>query len=53
MFESLIGLVAIIGLIVVVALWLVGPFVKSIPRESLVFTMERTRQALSVNSSRH
>ena len=33
--------------------WLVGPFVKSIPRESLVFTMERTRQALLVNSSRH
>jgi hypothetical protein len=26
--------------------WLVGPFVNSIPRESLAFTMERTRQAL-------
>jgi hypothetical protein len=33
--------------------WLVGPFVRSIPRESLMFTMERTRHALSVNSSRH
>lgn len=26
--------------------WLVGPFVTSIPRESLVFTMERTRDTL-------
>jgi hypothetical protein len=26
--------------------WLVGPFVNSIPRESLAFTMERTREAL-------
>ena len=26
--------------------WLVGPFVNSIPRESLAFTMERTRDAL-------
>lgn len=27
--------------------WLIGPFVTSIPRESLTFTMERTRQALT------
>ncbi len=27
--------------------WLVGPFVTSIPRESLTFTMERTREALT------
>lgn len=26
--------------------WLAGPFVNSIPRESLTFTMERTREAL-------
>jgi hypothetical protein len=26
--------------------WLIGPFVTSIPRESLTFTMERTRKAL-------
>jgi hypothetical protein len=26
--------------------WIVGPFVNSIPRESLAFTMERTRDAL-------
>lgn len=30
--------------------WLIGPFVKSIPRESLVFTMERTRKALAGRS---
>lgn len=29
--------------------WLVGPFVTSIPRESLIFTMERTRKALTAN----
>jgi hypothetical protein len=27
--------------------WLIGPFVTSIPRESLTFTMERTRDALT------
>ena len=26
--------------------WLIGPFVTSIPRESLNFTMSRARQAL-------
>jgi hypothetical protein len=26
--------------------WVVGPFVTSIPRESLTFTLERTRQQL-------
>ena len=26
--------------------WLIGPFVTSIPRESLVFTMERTKESL-------
>jgi hypothetical protein len=31
--------------------WLVGPFVTSIPRESLTFTMERTREALRANPS--
>ena len=32
--------------------WLVGPFVNSIPRESLTFTMERTREALTAHPSR-
>ena len=31
--------------------WLVGPFVNSIPRESLDFTMERTRKALTTKPS--
>lgn len=31
--------------------WIVGPFVTSIPRESLVFTMERTREALTARAS--
>ena len=30
--------------------WLIGPFVNSIPRESLTFTMERTRAALNPRS---
>jgi hypothetical protein len=29
--------------------WLVGPFVTSIPRETLVFTLEATRNAVSSN----
>jgi hypothetical protein len=31
--------------------FLVGPFVNSIPRETLTFTMERTREALRANTS--
>jgi hypothetical protein len=31
--------------------WLVGPFVTSIPRESLSFTMQRMRKALTANPS--
>jgi hypothetical protein len=26
--------------------WLIGPFVTSVPRESLTFTLDRTREAL-------
>jgi hypothetical protein len=32
--------------------WLVGPFVTSIPKESLEFTLTRTRQALAPHSGR-
>jgi hypothetical protein len=31
--------------------WLVGPFVESVPRESLRFTLEATRQALAQSSN--
>ena len=26
--------------------WMIGPFVESVPRESLEFTLEKTRKAL-------
>jgi hypothetical protein len=26
--------------------WMIGPFVTSIPRESLVFTLEKTKETL-------
>jgi hypothetical protein len=32
--------------------WLVRPFITTIPRESLVFTLKRTREALSNNENR-
>jgi len=32
--------------------WLVGPFVTSIPKESLEFTLTRTREALAPQSGR-
>jgi hypothetical protein len=31
--------------------WIVGPFVTSIPRESLSFTMQQTRKALAAKPS--
>ena len=39
--------VVLYGLILAVTLWLVGPFVTSIPRESLEFTLGSMRKALS------
>lgn len=33
--------------------WMVGPFVKSIPRESLTFTLGRTRSAIMQRSATH
>ena len=43
------GRIAVRTVLVIVLVgfgWVVGPFVNSIPRESLAFTMERTRDAL-------
>ena len=31
--------------------WLIGPFVNSIPKESLTFTMEATRRAVATHST--
>lgn len=33
--------------------WMIGPFVKSIPRESLTFTLGRTRSAIMQRSATH
>lgn len=33
--------------------WIVGPFVTSIPRETLSFTLETTRRALHANAAHH
>jgi hypothetical protein len=33
--------------------WMIGPFVKSIPRESLTFTLGKTRSAIMLRSAAH
>jgi hypothetical protein len=33
--------------------WLIGPFVTSIPKESLAFTLEATRKAVASSRNRN